>query len=112
MPRRSPAVLSRVAVALALTLAVGSAPLVAAPPPETVAIDRAQEALAAGDPARAIRLLRDVADLADPDARSRVRCLLGAALLRDGQPDAAGRALADVPLDAACGLRAGFLRAE
>jgi tetratricopeptide (TPR) repeat protein len=109
---RSP--LSAVAL-LPLVLLLGL-PAPAAPPPETVAIDRAQEALAEGDPRRASRVLEAalpaVEAAGDADASSRVRCLLGTAQLRSGSPAAAERTLEVVPLEAACGRRAGSLRAE
>ncbi|MEZ4238285.1 MAG: hypothetical protein R3F59_19465 [Myxococcota bacterium] len=101
------------ALVFAATLSV---PALAGPAPETIAVDRAQEALAAGDPRAAARILEgalpEVERAGDPDATSRVRCLLGAAQLRAGSPRAAERTLEVVPLDTACGRRAGFLRAE
>ncbi|MBX2801948.1 MAG: hypothetical protein KTR31_29985, partial [Myxococcales bacterium] len=85
----------------------------AAPDRELRATDRAHAALADGDPARAVGLLRSaVRAVGDRTSKQRLRCLLGSALLADDDPGQAEAVLSRVPLDAPCGPRAAFLRAH
>ncbi|MCB9673287.1 MAG: hypothetical protein H6734_27740 [Alphaproteobacteria bacterium] len=82
----------------------------AGPDPALVALDRAEEALAGGDPASAVRVLSAALPRVDGDDADRVRCLLGHALLANGQAARAEQELAKVPREASCGLGAAWKR--
>ena len=81
--------------------------------PVQQATDRAYEALAQGNPTKAVSALSGaLGTVTDDDDRQAVQCLLGRAHLAAGQAAEAEQGLAEVAADHACGAKAAYLRAE
>lgn len=103
-------------------LLLSSLPALASPSPEPRAAephpaeavgDEALAELAAGRPQAAVRRIRAALSRApDEPSRQAILCLLGRAERRAGDEAAAVETLSRVPLEAACGRRAAFDRAD
>lgn len=84
-----------------------------APHPAEAVGDEALADLAAGRPGAAVRRIRArLAQAPDEATQTAIRCLLGRAERTAGDEAAAITTLAQVPLDAPCGRRAAFDRAD